>query len=45
MLKIKNTMTGKKVKYLIIKNDEHIDIDSKIDFEFAEFLIKKFKKR
>ena len=41
----KNTMTGKKVKYLIIKNDEHIDIDSKIDFEFAEFLIKKFKKR
>lgn len=39
----KNTMTGKKVKYLIIDNDKHIDIDNKIDFEFAKFLIKKFK--
>ena len=39
----KNTMTGKKVKYLIIENDKHIDIDNKIDFEFAKFLIKKFK--
>lgn len=41
----KNTMTGKKVKYLIIKNDKNIDIDDKIDFEFAKFLAKKLKKR
>tara|TARA_B100001057_G_scaffold501082_1_gene620342 strand:- start:9817 stop:10533 length:717 start_codon:yes stop_codon:yes gene_type:complete len=37
----KNTMTGKKVKYLIVKSDKNIDIDDKIDFEFAKFLAKK----
>ena len=41
----KNTMTGKTVKYLIIKNKKHIDIDDQIDFDFAQFLIKKFKKK
>ena len=37
----KNTMTGKKVKYLIVKSDKNIDIDDKIDFVFAKFLAKK----
>ncbi len=41
----KNTMTGKLVKYLIIKNNKHIDIDNKMDFEFAQFLMKKLPKK
>ena len=41
----KNTMTGKLVKYLIIKNNNHIDIDNKMDFEFAQFLMKKLPKK
>ena len=39
----KNTMTGKKVKFVIVDKNRNIDIDDKIDFEFANFLIKKFK--
>ena len=41
----KNTMTGKKVKYLIVDNAKNIDIDDQIDFEFAEFIFKKIKKK
>ena len=38
-------MTGKKVKYLIVDNAKNIDIDDQIDFEFAEFIFKKIKKK
>lgn len=41
----KNTMTGKKVKYLVVDKNKNVDIDDKIDFEFAKFLIRKFKKK
>jgi len=37
----KNKITGDKVGFLIMKNDESVDIDTNIDFEFAEFLYKK----
>ena len=37
----KNTMTGKNVGYHIVSNQYNIDIDSLVDFKFAEFLIEK----
>jgi CMP-N-acetylneuraminic acid synthetase len=37
----KNTMTGKNVGYHIVRDQYNIDIDSLIDFKFAEFLIEK----
>ena len=35
------SLTGDNVKYHIISQDEAIDIDSEIDFDIAEFLIKR----
>ena len=32
------------MKYLIVDNAKNIDIDDQIDFEFAEFILKKLKK-
>ncbi len=40
-----NSLTGDNVKYHIIPQEESIDIDSKIDFDIAEFLIKQQKKK
>lgn len=36
-----NSLTGDNVKYHIIPQDEAIDVDGKIDFEIAEFLLRK----
>lgn len=38
-----NSLTSKKTGFHIVPN--HIDIDDKLDFEFAKFLIKKLKKK
>jgi CMP-N,N'-diacetyllegionaminic acid synthase len=37
----KNTMTGKNVGYHLVSNQYNIDIDTPVDFKFAEFLIEK----
>ena len=35
-----NSLTGDKVKYHIVNAEKSVDIDSKLDFKLAEFLIK-----
>ena len=40
-----NSLTGKKVGFLIISSKYLVDIDNILDFEFAKFLIKKFKSK
>lgn len=36
-----NTLLGKKIGFLIMQKEENIDIDGPLDFEIAEFLLKK----
>ena len=41
LLMEKNEIVGGKIGFLVMKREESIDIDEPIDFEFAEFLMKK----
>ncbi len=40
----KNSMTGDKIKPLIVENSDIIDIDDELTFEFAEIMHKRMKK-
>jgi CMP-N,N'-diacetyllegionaminic acid synthase len=43
VIKKYNSLTGKNVGYLKISDKKSIDIDNELDFEYAKFLIKKYK--
>jgi CMP-N,N'-diacetyllegionaminic acid synthase len=45
VIKKYNSLTGSKVGYLLIPGSRTVDIDSKHDFEYAEFLLRKGKKK